>query len=214
MKASGWPLFLINCGYCLKLTEHPITGLGLALKLGPNDDQTGIALLESLNYQACFGSFAHLMQIRTLRFRHIFQHTCKDMSFKRFLNDIVRPAEGIGVDVGVLVGIECLSSLPKAGKLSTILPMTGVPLTSKIDLQRLKSSQIKELSRQVTVDQSALNILSSAFLCPEPGNPNSRHLHTWRSSCSPKFFNCLSMMSSLGLNCQTFNLNSLKLGIG
>jgi len=176
MRVSSLLLVLIDCGYCLKLTESPISGLELALKLGPNDDQTGIALLESLNFQACFESFSHLMRIRTLRFRHIFQHTCKDVPWERFLNDIVRPAERLGVDLGYLVGIECLSSLPNAGKLPSILPITKIPLTSKIDLQRLKSSQIQELSRQVTNDQAGIEVLTSAFLCPEPGNPNSRHL--------------------------------------
>lgn len=170
-----WALFILaTFSNALRLHTGRITPLQLALKLGEYPYEAGTALMSAIDTEQCFDSFAHLLSVDTFSFRKYYQDACGsvNVSARNFINTVWRQAQHRGLDVGKLVGIECLANIYKFGMHMEANShfwsfQSDSLLTSDVRLDNFTLDQIYALVKQVAEPVDDINPLTSAYLCPE-----------------------------------------------
>lgn len=168
-------LLLLGASWALRLHRGQITGLQLALQLGPHHFEAGTVLMSALNVNLCFLSFAHLLITETLPFRQYYQQSCgsTNVNARNFYQGVWMQCMRRGLDVGKLVGLECLSGIHnlglqlQGGMLLDFRSGGDGQLTSSMLLHNFTFEQIQGLLAQVVEPaEEGNNVLSTAFLCP------------------------------------------------
>lgn len=178
-------LLWLACAHALLLHRAGtgLTPLQMSLMLGGQCEQTGRALMASLDVFRCFAEFRHLMGIRTLHFRRYYQAGCKTLSLDSFLSNVVLPCKHQDVDLVELVGLECLQQIKGFGHVLTSFPFGDTRITSRVTRANISTKQLRKLHGQV-MDTRRSNILSTGFICleKEAGAVRwlERHAEPWR----------------------------------
>lgn len=181
----------------LRLHTGKVTSLQLSLKLGESPYEAGTVLMSAMDTEKCFDSFAHLLSVDTLSFKSYYQDSCGsgNVSARIFINTVWRQAQHRGLDVGKLVGIECLANIYKFGMhMDTNSHFWSFQsdslLTSDIRLDNFTLEQIQALVKQVAEPVDDINPLTTAYLCPEIENYSSLILRETRILDGPFIDSC------------------------
>lgn len=190
---------LLNSAFikALRLHSELVTALQLSMKLGEHTYEAGTILMSAIDTENCFDSFSHLLSVETMSFRKYYQDACGsvNVSAKKFINTVWKQCQHRGIDVGKLVGIECLANIYKFGMHMESNShfwnfQCDSQLTSEVRLDNFSLDQVRALVKQVAEPVDEINPLTTAYLCPEIENYGSEIMNETRILDGPFMDSC------------------------
>lgn len=151
----------------LRLHSGTITPLQLIFKIadsGQHHEKTGGILMDSLDVLKCFEDIVHLLNIRTLKFRHYFRQSCS----KRFDFDMTQRYGKFAVQRNLvltqMMGMNCVSKIENFGRIFPGRPLIGVPINSWTNVDSFCKNQVKVMLSRIADPMERDDLLFTGFL--------------------------------------------------